>query len=322
MRRRWTQAALAAATAAALLAPAGAQARTACVAETATPTNANAAQVSDAIFCLTNQIRAGYGLPLLRRDPRLDTAARLHSEDMAARGFFSHVNPDGQGTGARATAQGYTIGVGENIAKGQSSARSVMTAWMDSRGHCTNILSAARDFGAGTAVAGAPIYTQNFGDYFSAPVNQAPANGCPYTVDLGANVTPPPGGGSATMIALGALKLSPRRFRAGKKSAISFTLSNAASVKFRIERGASGRRVGGTCVRRTKSNRNKTSCTRYVLLAGKFTRAGVPGVNTVSFFGRLSGKRLKAGRYRLRVVATGESGSSPVKRTRFRILKP
>ncbi|MGH2841238.1 MAG: CAP domain-containing protein, partial [Solirubrobacteraceae bacterium] len=182
MTRRLITGALGAA-AALVLVPASAQARTACPAETVAPSNANSAQVSDAIFCIVNQLRAGYGLPALRRDVRLDAAATRHSQDMAARDYFSHTSPEGLTPGDRALAQGYTIGVSENIASGQGSARAVTTGWMASDGHCRNIFSAAaRDIGVGTSSSA--IYTQVFGDYFSAPVDPAAGNGCPYTLDL------------------------------------------------------------------------------------------------------------------------------------------
>lgn len=91
---------------AALCAPLSVGARTPCSAEQVAPTAANGAQVSDAIFCLSNQIRAHYRLVEFRRDARLDAAARGHSADMATRNFFDHENPDGLGPGARAIAQG------------------------------------------------------------------------------------------------------------------------------------------------------------------------------------------------------------------------
>jgi hypothetical protein len=46
----------------------------------------------------------------------LAEAARGHSQDMIDRDFFSHTNPDGQGPTARAAEEGYSGGVGENIA--------------------------------------------------------------------------------------------------------------------------------------------------------------------------------------------------------------
>ena len=54
-------------------------------------------------------------------NPKLIQSARAHSQDMIARNFFSHVNPDGLDPTARAAALGYDVGVGENIDGGGAS---------------------------------------------------------------------------------------------------------------------------------------------------------------------------------------------------------
>ena len=71
----------------------------------------------------------------------------------------------------------------------------------------------------------------------------------------------------------------------------------------------------------TRRNRNARHCTRYVLLAGKFTRAGRTGANSFRYMGRLAGHALGLGRYRLRVTATDLAGNrSLVRRVAFRIV--
>ena len=60
------------------IAPAGAQARVACPGEQSAPTTANLVQVSDAVFCLTNQIRTSYGLPAFRRDAMILLSSQGH----------------------------------------------------------------------------------------------------------------------------------------------------------------------------------------------------------------------------------------------------
>lgn len=71
-------------------------------------------------------------------------AAAGHSTDMASRGFFSHISPEGQTMQDRANAAGYDWSVlAENIAAGQSSVASVLSSWMASPGHCANIMGAA-----------------------------------------------------------------------------------------------------------------------------------------------------------------------------------
>ncbi|UGT56967.1 CAP domain-containing protein [Nocardia asteroides] len=120
------------------------------------------AQVLD----LVNRARASAGCGPVRTDGKLQTAAQRHSDDMAARGFFDHVNPSGIGPGGRIEAAGYRWSTyGENIARGQQSAAEVMTGWMNSPGHRANILNCAfTQLGTGVTLgSGGPWWTQNFG---------------------------------------------------------------------------------------------------------------------------------------------------------------
>jgi len=72
----------------------------------------------------------------------LRCAARVHSQDMANRGFFDHVNPEGESPGDRISRAGYSFfTAGENIAAGQTSPEEVVAGWLDSPGHCMNIMS-------------------------------------------------------------------------------------------------------------------------------------------------------------------------------------
>ena len=72
----------------------------------------------------------------------LRCAARNHSMDMALRDFFAHADPDGQGPGTRIEAAEYEwMSWGENIAWGQTTPASVVDGWMNSPGHCANIMS-------------------------------------------------------------------------------------------------------------------------------------------------------------------------------------
>ncbi len=71
----------------------------------------------------------------------LRTAARRHSKDMADRNYFEHENPEGAGPADRAQAAGFSSTfVGENIAAGQTSPERVVQAWIDSPGHCVNMM--------------------------------------------------------------------------------------------------------------------------------------------------------------------------------------
>jgi len=106
--------------------------------------------------------------PPLTMHPQLRTSARLHSQDMANQDYFDHTSLDGRSLTDRTSAAGYSGGfVGENIALGQPTAEAVVEAWMESPGHCRNIMNPNfRYLGVGRAdnAMSTPYWTQNFGD--------------------------------------------------------------------------------------------------------------------------------------------------------------
>ncbi|WBB62803.1 CAP domain-containing protein [Streptomyces sp. WMMC500] len=117
------------------------------------------------VLRLVNQERAQAGCRPLTNDPELAKLAGDYSQDMAARGFFDHTDPDGNDPWERAQEYGIADLGGENIARGQANAQSVMDAWMNSEGHRANILNCDfRTLGVGAHFAdGGPWWTQNFG---------------------------------------------------------------------------------------------------------------------------------------------------------------
>ncbi len=98
-----------------------------------------------------NAIRESKGLRLLQMDDRLNRAAQLHSDDMAARDFFDHKTPDGARMTDRADAFGYNWRrLLENIAAGQHDVKQAITGWMNSPDHRAAILDdAVKDAGMG-----------------------------------------------------------------------------------------------------------------------------------------------------------------------------
>ncbi|WP_245643225.1 CAP domain-containing protein [Roseateles chitosanitabidus] len=73
----------------------------------------------------------------------LATAADGHAQDMATKNYFSHDSQDGRSFSDRITAAGYSwSAAGENIAAGQANVEAVMNAWINSPGHCANLMSA------------------------------------------------------------------------------------------------------------------------------------------------------------------------------------
>jgi uncharacterized protein YkwD len=121
----------------------------------------------DRVTQLVNAHRAKVGCPALRTDIRLTRAARGHSQDMAARAYFSHTTPGGTTPWTRIARQGYPrVAEAENIAAGQPNAAAVVGAWMRSAGHRANILNCSmRATGVGLAYGGPYRYywTQDFG---------------------------------------------------------------------------------------------------------------------------------------------------------------
>ena len=90
---------------------------------------------------------------------------------------------------------------------------------------------------------------------------------------------------------------------------ISVALSEAATVTFRVTRLMAGRRVGGRCVRPTTRNRSQPRCVRSVLQRGRIVRELAAGTTRLRYRGRLAGRTLPPGRYRLLVRARDAAGN-------------
>ena len=102
---------------------------------------------------------------------------------------------------------------------------------------------------------------------------------------------------------------------------VRYRVSEAGRARFTIERRAKGRKKGRKCVAPTKKNRKAKRCTRYVRLKGSFSRASTAGLNSFRFTGRLRGKKLRPGRYRLVMVATDAAkNKSKPRRAKFRVV--
>jgi uncharacterized protein YkwD len=95
---------------------------------------------------LVNARRARLGRSPLVWDDRLARVAQHHSEDMAKRHFFAHVNPDGLDPFERLSAAGIRYrAAAENIGAGQRDAAEMFEDWMDSSGHRRNLESPRYD---------------------------------------------------------------------------------------------------------------------------------------------------------------------------------
>ena len=104
--------------------------------------DSSVSNVEKEVVRLVNIERKKAGLSPLKLDNELSKIARLKSEDMKKKGYFSHTSPT-YGSPFDMLKQ-FNVSyksAGENIAKGQKTAEAVVDAWMHSEGHKRNILS-------------------------------------------------------------------------------------------------------------------------------------------------------------------------------------
>jgi hypothetical protein len=100
-------------------------------------------------------------------------------------------------------------------------------------------------------------------------------------------------------------------------STVIYNLSDPGTVSFGLERAVRGRRAGGKCVKQTHGNRKHKACTFYRPTAGQFSVTGAAsGNNSFRFSGRVGGKALKPGTYKL----VGRTPTT-LKRGLFKILR-
>jgi len=132
----------------------------------------SAAVIQSDIISLTNAERARDHVGVLTENIKLDRAATQKAADMAAKGYFAHVGPDGALPWQWILASGYDYRyAGENLAVRFSESQDVVNAWVASPAHYANIIkSQYTDIGVGTAQGtyqGQPaIYVVQ---YFAAP---------------------------------------------------------------------------------------------------------------------------------------------------------
>ncbi|MGC9610944.1 MAG: CAP domain-containing protein [Minisyncoccia bacterium] len=91
----------------------------------------------------TNDSRQSGNLFSLKESALLDTAAKMKAEDMASKGYFAHVSPDGIDPWYWISKAGYKYSyAGENLAINFSDSEDVIKAWLNSPAHRDNILDA------------------------------------------------------------------------------------------------------------------------------------------------------------------------------------
>ncbi len=112
-----------------------------------TPANVNA--MASEIAAGLNANRRAYGQPALSYNRSLSQAAMKHACDMSVNGFFGHRGSDGSNSQARVRQAGYRdCLVAENLAWGYPTSQQIISGWMNSAGHRSNMLHPrAAEFG-------------------------------------------------------------------------------------------------------------------------------------------------------------------------------
>lgn len=96
----------------------------------------------DEVIRLVNVERTKRGLKPLVKNWQLSRVARIKSEDMRDKNYFSHTSPTYGSPFDMMKKFGFKyFAAGENIAKGQRTPKEVMNSWMNSTGHRNNILN-------------------------------------------------------------------------------------------------------------------------------------------------------------------------------------
>jgi hypothetical protein len=160
------------------------------------------------------------------------------------------------------------------------------------------LTTAAADAGAGTdpvsvRVALGGLTADTTYHYRLVATNASgPARGADATFATKPSETPP--------VVVRALRIAPAAFRTAAR--VAFSLPTAARVRFAVQRALPRG--------------------RWRAVPGTFVRSGRAGANAFSFAGRVRGRRLGAGAYRLAAQALDATGTpGPRLAVRFRILR-
>lgn len=129
------------------------------------------AQVEQKIYQKINEERSKAGVAPLSYNSTMEKYARIKSQDMGDRGYFDHVDPEGnlitvkmQQDGVRYNAWGENIAYIGGVSDADALATQFMKNWMNSQGHRENILSTNfASVGVGVYKSGNRVYaTQEF----------------------------------------------------------------------------------------------------------------------------------------------------------------
>lgn len=111
-------------------------------------TAADPSEMALQVIKLVNKERTAAGKTELTANAELNQAAAIRAEELTR--SFSHNRPDGSKCFSAIKDTGFSYSsAGENIAMGQTDAEDVMSSWMNSDGHKSNILGDFTNIGVG-----------------------------------------------------------------------------------------------------------------------------------------------------------------------------
>ena len=204
-------------------------------------------------------------------------------------------------------------------------------------GSSTNAAHYSWNFGDGTTLAEGgpkPSHAYKKAGRYTVTLAVTDGQGCGAQQIYTGQSTTCPGGTATTTTAVvdtlpvvSKLKAQPKKFlpkgvgakgKAG--TTFRYALNEKAKVNLKIERKLPGRLVGRKCKKPTSANKGRKKCSRFVK-AGSRKGTGKVGINKVSFNGKLKGRPLLPGAYRLTAVATDSAqGRSAPRTAAFRVL--
>ena len=118
-----------------------------------------------------------------------------------------------------------------------------------------------------------------------------------------------------------AVAAAKRRAVVKRGTTVRFRLSEKAAVTMTVTRTIRGFRSGGRCVTKKPAGKKAARCTIQRRI-GTVKASGKSGSNSVAFKGRVSGRPLAAGSYRLTLTAVDDAGNrSKQVATSFKIVR-
>ena len=107
--------------------------------------------------------------------------------------------------------------------------------------------------------------------------------------------------------------------RLGFGGTIFYRMNATSRVTFVVDRASTGRRVGNQCLPRPRSDLTSVGCRRYIRQSGSIQLTALAGYNSFYLRGRLMGRSLARGNYRLLATPTANGQAGRAASVKFAI---